>query len=168
TVSWVAGQIGEVSVVPPWCWDKELPDLAFSVENGRGEKAQHRAKESHPFAGAGKLLLAFTVAKFGVEIPTLLSEYIPVHRSHRRAARTGSLRWLSGDLRLSVDDALNLVLSSGDGACALALLEFLERQNVDLVEGARFMVNQIGLSSTRVLGTENSNESWGEGLVGTT
>lgn len=164
----VAGQIDEVSVVPPWRWDQALPDLAFSAETESGGGAQRRAEESHPFSGAGKLLLAVTMAEFGARIPNLLSEYIPVRRSHRNAARTGSLRWLSGDLRLSIDDALNLVLSSGDGASALALLEFLERQEVDLVEGARSIVDRTGLDSTRVFGAEGSDESWGEGLVGTT
>lgn len=166
--SWVAAQMAEVAVLPVSRWHHDLPNLTFSVEVERGERIQHRAEESHPFAGSGKLLLALTIADLGAKTPTLLTENLPVSLSHRRGARTGSLRLLSGDLSLSVDDALNLVLSSGDGASALALLEFFERESVDLAETAREIVNRVGLDSTTVLGTEDSDESWGEGLVGTT
>ena len=86
---------------------------------------------------------------------------------HRAGARTGTLRLLSGELTLSVDDAVNLVFSTGDGACVLALLDFAASEGVDLLVEAQGLVSSLGLHAVQLSGLER-DESFGEGLLGQT
>lgn len=163
-----AENIDEVAILPSSRWHQAMPKLAFSVDSELGGKIGWRAEKVHPFAGVGKLFFALVIADLSHEYPNLLEESISVCQSHRRGAHTGPLRLHTGDARLTIDDALNLVLSSGDGASVLALLEFFEHGDIDLVERGWTLVEQAGLRSTTIRGTEDLDNSWGEGLEGTT
>lgn len=157
-----------VRVLPASQWSRELPDLAFAVETQEGGRTVARGTQTHPLAGAGKLFLGLTVAEITTRRPDLRSMTLPVRNRHRQGARTGTLRMLSGEMSLSLDDAVNLVFSTGDGASALALLEFLEMQGVDVVHTARELVARLGMNNTRITAAEREDDSWGEGLTGVT
>lgn len=154
------------------------PELRFAVgaagsarETGSagstGVVAASHADEPHDLAGTGKLLLGLTLAHLGEGDEGLLERPITVTAEHRAGARTGTLRLMTGELTLSVDDAVNLVLSTGDGACVLALSDFAAAEGVDLLAEAQGLVASLGLHAVQLSGLER-DESWGEGLVGQT
>ncbi|KUG58879.1 serine hydrolase [Nesterenkonia jeotgali] len=154
------------------------PELRFAVgaagsarETGSagstGVVAASHADEPHDLAGTGKLLLGLTLAHLGEGDEGLLERPITVTAEHRAGARTGTLRLMTGELTLSVDDAVNLVLSTGDGACVLALSDFAAAEGVDLLAEAQGLVASLGLHAVQLSGLER-DESWGEGLLGTT
>lgn len=154
------------------------PDLRFAVgaagsarETGSagstGVVAASHADEPHDLAGTGKLLLGLSLAQLGEGDEGLLEREITVTAEHRTGARTGTLRLMTGELTLSVDDAMNLVLSTGDGACALALSDFAAAEGVDLLAEAQSLIASLGLQAMQLSGLER-DESWGEGLIGTT
>lgn len=124
-----------------------------------------RAEEAHDLAGIGKLLLGLTLAHLGEGDEGFLEHTVTVTAEHRAGARTGTLRLMSGDLELSVDDAVNLVFSTGDAACVLALLDFTQSEGVDLLAEAQNLVDTLGLTAFQLTGLEE-DESWGEGLLG--
>ena len=144
------------------------PELQFAAGDESDELiAASRSGEMHDLAGIGKLVLGLTLGHLGEGDEGFLEHSLRVTDEHRRGARTGTLRLMSADLELSVDDALNLVLSTGDGACVLALLDFAESEGVDLLAEARGVASMLGLSSMQLSGVERG-ESWGEGLLGET
>lgn len=165
---------------------------------GRGAGAEHEAGASHPLAGTGKLFLALTVARLAAREPGLAPTPLTIRDEHRAAARTGTLRRMSGDLDLTVDDAMALVVGTGDGACVAALLEHLARRGIDVLAEARDLTAALGLDATALTAleetvggatapdagargsvgdaggtegtgvTEGAAASWGEGLTGST
>ncbi|GAA1149638.1 serine hydrolase [Nesterenkonia lutea] len=144
-----------------------MPELRFALAGAgpTGVMAESRADEPHDLAGIGKLVLGLTLAHLGEGDAGFLEHPLPVTSDHRSGARTGTLRLMSGDLELSVDDAVNLVFSTGDAACVLALLEFAQSEGVDLLEEGRGLVATLGLDAVQLTGVERE-ESWGEGLLG--
>jgi Beta-lactamase enzyme family len=159
------------------------PGLRFAVRfpaapGKEGPAAvEHEADSPHPLAGTGKLFLAVAVARLAERDPGLLASPLTIRGEHRAAARSGTLRRMSGELQLTVDDATALIVGTGDGACAVALLELLEARGVDILAEANHAAVDLGLESTAFTGLESSagdrdgvqaGESWGEGLLGRT
>lgn len=147
-----------------------FPELRFAV-GSPGSAASTvligaaQAEEPHDLAGTGKLLLGLTLARLGQGDDGLLQRRFSITGEHRAGARTGTLRLMSGELELSVDDAVNLVFSTGDGACVLGLLDVAEREGIDLLAEAQGVVAALGLDAVWLSSLERG-ESWGEGLVG--
>lgn len=143
------------------------PQLRFAVGAARSSElvAGSRADEPQDLAGIGKLLFGLTLAHLDERDEGFLARPLSVTADHRAGAQTGTLRLMSGELQLSVEDALNLVLSTGDGACVLALLDFAAAEGVDLLSEAQRLVISLGLDAIRLSGLESA-ESWGEGLLG--
>jgi hypothetical protein len=144
---------------------------------GMRPEVAHDAEESHPLAGTGKLFLAVAVARLAALEPGVLAESLTIRGEHRAAARSGTIRRMTGELGLTVDDAMALIVGTGDGACTVALLEFLADRGVEVLAEARRLAADLGLrataftaleKSTGVEGSGGAGESWGEGLVGTT
>jgi hypothetical protein len=172
--------IPTVRAVPLGDIPTAYPALRFAVRFPDGREASRDAGARHPLAGAGKLVLAVVVARLAEERPGLLRDGLTLTAAHRSVARTGTLRTLSGDLRLTLDDALALVVGTGDGACVAAVLEHLAARGIDVLGEARALVAAQGLADTRLNGLEAGIEagmeaeadpegvSWGEGLVGET
>lgn len=162
--------IAEVKMLNLQACAAAWPEQLFAAA-GAGESveliAASRAEEMHDLAGIGKVMLGLTLAHLGEGDEGFLEHSLRVTDEHRQGARTGTLRLMSADLELSVDDALNLVLSTGDGACVLALLDFAESEGVDLLSEARGVASMLGLGSMQLSGVERG-ESWGEGLLGET
>ncbi len=170
-------------VVPLQDIPTSAPGLCFAVQftaapgDERRAAVVHEADSPHPLAGTGKLFLAVAMARLAERDPGLLETTLTVHDGHRAAARSGTLRRMSGELQLTVGDATALIVGTGDGACTGALLELLEARGVDLLAEAHQAAVDPGLESTTFTGLETSTatesgnragESWGEGLLGTT
>lgn len=160
--------VAHVAVLPAAELPEVLPELSLSIEAHHSGNVAHGADRVHPFSGVGKLIFGAALAELGAEDPALLAASISLLADHRARACTGTLRLLSGDMSFSVDDAANLVLSTGDGAAALALLEFLERRGVDLRRTAQELLTRLKLTGTQVTGLEGPEGSAGEGVLGTT
>lgn len=154
------------------------PDLRFAVAvpgsagetwsaGATGVVAESHADVPNDLAGTGKLLLGLTLAHLSEDGEGFLDRPITITADHRAVARTGTLRLMTGDLRLSVDDAANLVISTGDSASVLALLDFAASEGLDLLAEARSLVASLGLHAVQLSGLER-DESWGEGLLGQT
>lgn len=159
------------------------PGLRFAVRfpaaPGGAERAAvaHEADTPHPLAGTGKLFLAVAVARLAERDPGLLVSPLTIRGEHRAAARSGTLRRMSGELQLTLDDAMALVVGTGDGACVTALLGLLEARGVYVLAEAQQVVADLGLDATTFTGLESSagdrdgvqaGESWGDGLLGRT
>jgi hypothetical protein len=159
------------------------PGLRFDVRYPAGPMSAtraavgHGAGQPHSLAGTGKLFLAVAVARLAGRDPGLLPSPLTIRSRHRTAARTGTLRRMSGELQLTVDDAMALIVGTGDGACVVAVLELLESRGEDVLSGARQAVADLGLGATTLTGVETfaedrgggrAGQSWGEGLLGTT
>ncbi|GAB2852633.1 hypothetical protein GCM10027092_16650 [Yaniella soli] len=147
-------------VVVPNYWEQEFGELLYSVEGGRAVNDDI----VFTFSGVGKLFFACTLAELEKNEPGLFDETIEITDEHRAQANTGSLRHLTGALQVSVDDALRLMIASGDGSVTLALLGYLHNRGVDVLEqGRRFVA---GLPNTTITGVED--RSSGEGFTGYT
>lgn len=160
--------VAEVQVVPAVDWQQSFPELSYAVHSDRGGQFAHSDGHVHPFAGTGKVLFGLTVAELVEAHPEIRHMQVTVRSRHREGARTGTLRLLTGELSVGLEDAVNLVLSTGDAAAALALLEALENQGVDVLKCAQDLARRLGLNHTVITGTESPEASWGEGLTGTT
>lgn len=147
-------------IVEPEFWQQEFGDLVYAIENG---PAVH-ADLAFPFAGVGKLFFASTVVELAKTIPGLWCDVLDVTPEHRHRANTGSLRHLTGPLQLSVDDAMQLIIGSGDGAAVLAIIDSLHSRGIDVLETGRRLVAE--LDNTTISGLEQ--HSSGEGFTGTT
>lgn len=153
------------------------PQLRFAVRSADGQQQGHDAGARHPLAGTGKLVLACAVARLATRDPGLLRERLTLTGAHRAAARSGTLRLMGGELSLTVDDALALIVGTGDARCVLALLDHLRDRAYDVVGEARSHVIGLGLEDTEITGLETDGRpnggqsggaSWGEGLTGVT
>ncbi|MCY1159527.1 MAG: hypothetical protein MOP51_2552, partial [Citricoccus sp.] len=152
--------------------------VRFPAVSGGAERAAvaHEAQGRHPLAGTGKLFLAVAVARLAERDPGVLAAPVTIRGEHRAAARSGTLRRMGGELRLTVDDAIALVVGTGDAACVAALLELLEARGADVLGEAQRVVADLGLDATGFTALEPvaradgdaPGESWGEGLLGTT
>ena len=147
-------------VIEPDFWEQELGELLIAVDDGRAVNAD----VEFTFSGIGKLFFANTLAGLEAERPGLLRQTVHITAKHREKAETGTLRHLSGALQLSVDDAVRLMITSGDGAATLALLDHLNSLRIDIVERGRQGVAH--LPNTNITGVEEL--SAGEGFRGTT
>jgi hypothetical protein len=175
-------------VVPLQDIPTSAPGLRFAVRfptvNRDDQRAAvvHEAESPHPLAGTGKLFLAVTVARLAGRDPGLLATLLTIRDGHREAARSGTFRRMTGDLRLTADDAMALVVGTGDGACAVAVLELLAVRGINVLAEAERLGDDLGLTATSFTGLETSpavdsthadglgseGESWGEGLLGVT
>lgn len=148
------------------------PHLRFAVQATDGHQQGHDAGHRHPLAGTGKLVLACAVARLAAEDPGLLGERITLAGAARESARTGPLRLMRGEPTLTVDDAMSLIVGTGDARCVLAVLDHLQGRSdgsADLVGEARTQVTTLGLRGTEIVGMESaSGPSGGEGLTGWT
>lgn len=152
------------------------PHLRFAVRSADGRQQGHDAGARHPLAGTGKLVLACAVARLAARDPGLLGDRLTLTGARRDAARSGTLRLMSGELTLTVDDALTLIVGTGDARCVLALLDHLRDRAYDVVGEARAHVAGLGLEDTEITGLEtdgrpegsSNGTSWGEGLRGVT
>ncbi|WP_413544148.1 serine hydrolase [Citricoccus nitrophenolicus] len=145
------------------------PHLRFAVRTADGQRQGHDAGARHPLSGTGKLVLACTVARLAERDAALLGERLRLTDRHRAGARTGTLRLMSGDLVLTLSDAMALVVGTGDAMCVLAVLEFLRDRGHDMESEARSLVAAWGLLDTELSGVEaDAGASWGEGLTGWT
>ena len=152
--------VARPEAVPPDYWEQECGELLCDVEDGRA------VNESmvFTFSGIGKLFLAYTLNELGHQRPELLREMLQITAQHRALADTGTLRHLTGDVQVSLDDAVRLMIGSGDGAATRAILDHLEAAGIDILESARRSFAH--LESTTITGLEN--RSAGDGLTGTT
>lgn len=156
-----AEPVTERQVVAPDFWEQEFGELIYAVENGRTVNQGI----AFTFSGIGKLLLAYTLNNIETQEPGLLEQTLAISDEHRARADTGSLRHLTGDLQVTVEDALRLILSSGDAAATLALLEHLDANDVDVVACGQAMVDN--LPHTEITGIEQERSA-GDGFTGTT
>lgn len=147
-------------VIEPDFWEQELGELLFAVEHGRAVNAD----VEFTFSGIGKFFFAHALAEVATEYPELLQRVIPIRAQHRKYAETGTLRHLCGELRLTVDDTMRLVIGSGDGAAVRALLDYLDTEGIDILERGRDSVAH--LPNTTITGVEDL--SAGEGFYGVT
>ncbi|GAA1128900.1 serine hydrolase [Citricoccus alkalitolerans] len=130
------------------------PQLCFAARFSDGSEYSHDAGTRHPLAGTGTLVFAAAVARWAESDPGLLGERLTLTADHRRASRTGTLRRMDSELRLTVDDALSLIVGTGDGACLQAVLEFLAGRGVDLLEVAGTLIGDWNLADTEITGFE--------------
>lgn len=157
----VAEPVAQRQVVAPDFWEQEFGELLYAVENGRAVNQDI----SFTLSGVGKLFLACTVNDLEARQPGLLHQTLPITDKHRALADTGSLRHLTGELQVNVEDALRLILGSGDGAATLALLDHLATSGIDVVaQGQAFVAN---LPDTNITGMD-AERSAGDGFSGTT
>lgn len=147
-------------VVEPDYWGQEFGELIFAVEGGRAVLDDM----VFTFSGVGKLLFACTLAAQENTDPEFFDHTVEITAQHRAFADTGPIQHLSGPLQLSVADAVNLMISSGDGAATLALLDHCASRGIDIVEQGRQYTRD--LPNTTITGVEE--RSSGEGFVGTT
>lgn len=147
-------------LVEPDYWGQEFGDLLYAVEGGR---AVHDDMV-FTFSGVGKLFFACTLAELESITPGVFDDRLDIREHHRLNAYTGSLLHLSGSMRVTVDDAMHLMIGSGDGAATMALLEYFTARGIDIVEHGRRYV--ASLNSTTITGVEE--RSSGEGFTGTT
>lgn len=148
-------------IVAPDFWEQEFGELLYSCENGRAVNADM----VFPFAGIGKVFLAVTLADLAQRTPELLEQRLEITTRHRAHADSGTLRNLTGALVVRVDDAMRLIMGSGDGAATLALLDHLAAADIDVVAHARELF--ADLSDTTITGRD-VERSAGDGLSGTT
>ncbi|XKH57290.1 hypothetical protein LG293_03880 [Citricoccus nitrophenolicus] len=130
------------------------PQLRFAVRFSDGRESSHDAGARHPLAGTGTLVFTAAVARLAESEPGLLGERLILTADHRRASRTGTLRRMDSELQLTVDDALSLIVGTGDGACLQAMLEFLAGRGVDLLEVAGTLIRDWNLVDTEIAGFE--------------
>ncbi|WP_313815301.1 serine hydrolase [Citricoccus sp.] len=130
------------------------PQMRFAVRFADGRESSHDAGARHPLAGTGTLVLAAAVGRCAESDPGLLGERLTLTAEHRRASRSGTLRRMDSELRLTVDDALALIVGTGDGACLQAVLEFLADRGVDLLGVARTLIGDWNLVDTEISGFE--------------
>lgn len=139
-------RLGEIPVA--------YPQLRFAVRFADGRDSSHDAGARHPLAGTGAVVLAAAVARLAESDPGLLGKRLTLTADHLRASRTGTLRRMDSELQLTVDDALSLIVGTGDGACLQAVLEFLAGRGVDLLDVARTVVTDWDLAGTEITGFE--------------
>lgn len=140
--------------------DADLADVLYAMDGDQTDQVN----TVFDFAGVGKLIFACTLAGMEACDPELFDRTLVITEQHRTQADTGTLRHLTGSVRLTVDDAIRLMIGSGDAAAALALLEYFETRGVDIVEHGRRYV--AALDNTTITGVEQ--RSSGEGFTGTT
>lgn len=131
------------------------------------------AEQPHPLAGVGKLFAALALAERASGEPELLKLPVTITGRHRQQAILGPLRTHTGDLTLSLGDALSLIVGTADAAAALAVRETLTAHGIDLAAEAQELVTRLHrartpLVSTRITGMEDAEGSQGDLLLGRT
>jgi len=153
-------ELAERQVIEPDYWEQEYGELLCAVEGGRAIN-EHMV---FPFSGVGKLFFAYTLVAIEQEHPGLFDNPLQITSQHRALAGSGPLRYLTGITKLTVDDAVAQMIQTGDGAATMALLDFLEKSDINIIDAARRVLGH--LENTTVTGVEDW--SMGEGFTGTT
>lgn len=153
--------MAERHIIEPDFWEQEFGELLYTAENTRSVNADM----PFTFSGVGKVFFAVTVADLAQHQPELLDGTLEITAHHRACADTGTLQHLTGPLTLSVVDAMQLMIGSGDGAATLALLEYFQGLEIDILARAQACFEH--LENTTITELEHGR-SGGEGLVGTT
>lgn len=153
-------EITERQIVEPDYWEQEYGELLCAVEGGRAIN-EHMV---FPFSGVGKLFFAYTLVALEDNYPGLFDKIIEVTAQHRAQADSGPLRYLTGTIQLTVNDAVAQMIQTGDGAAAMALLDFLKTSHINIIDEAHRVLAH--LEDTTVSGVED--RSMGEGFTGTT
>lgn len=127
----------------------------------------------HPLAGVGKLFAALAIAEAATENPQLLDAAVTITGAHRGQAGVGPLRTLTGELTMSLGDAVGLIISTGDAAVSLALRDSLVQRSYDLLGESRRFVEKLslcapGLDQTVITGQEKPQNATGDLLEGLT
>lgn len=147
-------------VIAPDYWEQELGELLFAIEQGRAVNADI----PFPFSGIGKLFFAYALAQLEAQQPGFLKHPLQISAQHRQKAEVGTLRHLTGAIELSVEDAIRLMTTSGDGVAVRALLDHVKAMGVDILELGQQSVDH--LPNTNI--TELEDYSAGDGFCGTT
>lgn len=143
--------------------------MRFAARTADGRQQGHDAGARHPLSGTGKLVLACAVARLAGRDADLLGQRLTLTGRHRAGARTGTLRLMSGELSLTVEDAMALIVGTGEAMGVLAVLELLQDRGIDVAAEARDLAAERGLQDTEITGLETAaGTSWGEGLTGWT
>lgn len=145
-----------------------LPDLQWQVVTGHSGSMNSLTQDAHPLAGAGKLLFSICLAEEEESAGGVMSAALEVSEDHRSGAESGTLRLMKGEVRLRVEDAIILVLSTGDAAAARALVDHSKDRGVDLLSTARQLVMRMGLSDTDIVDLDTDALVWGDIFSGTT
>ena len=153
-------EFAQRQVIEPDYWEQEYGELLCAVEGGRAIN-EHMV---FPFSGVGKLFFAHTLVALEDEHPGLFDNKIEITSHHRAMADSGPLRFLTGTIQLTVDDAVALMLQTGDGAATMGLLGFVEASGINIIDDAHRVLEH--LENTTVTGLED--RSMGEGFIGTT
>lgn len=168
----VTGGVGRSGQVPrPWAAVRALGTAGSGSRDVRG--LEHRAAQSHPLAGAGKLLAVLALAERAEHQPGLSETAVEITASHRRRASNGPLRTLTGELTVSLADALALVVSTSDVAAALAVRDSLEGHGLRLESEVQRLLDQLRahgapLPATRVMMWEGDSAPTGDLIAGET
>src|SRR5699024_6696125 len=88
------------------------------IDDGGIRQLGPSSRQSHPLAGVGKLFAALALADRAQVDPDLLELTVRVQRQHREQAAVGPLRTHTGDLSLTLGDAVGLILSTSDAAAS--------------------------------------------------
>ena len=153
--------MAERHIIQPDFWEQEFGELLYTAENSRAVNADM----AFTFSGVGKVFFAVILAELAAEHHDLLDGALDITLEHRQRAETGTLRHLTGPLRLSVNDAIQLIIGSGDGAAALAVLEYLHGRKIDVLSRAQSCF--ADLNNTEITGLEEDTSA-GEAFIGTT
>ena len=148
-------------------------DLDSDLKSDTVQQQANEAEVPHPLAGAGKLIAALTLAQRASREPDLLELPVRIRQKHRDAAAAGPLRTHTGDLTLTLGDAVGLIIATSDAATSLAVCDTLNEQGVDLAAEAHGMLDRLAaggapLSRTVISGTEPTAEATGDLLTGET
>ena len=163
------GTLSTVRAVPLEVFPVACTGLCFAVRFADGRELAHDAGARHPLSGTGKLVLACAVARLAGRDAELLGQRLTLTDRHRAGARAGTLRLMSGELSLTVEDAMALIIGTGEAMGVLAVLELLDDRGIDVAAEARDLVAERGLQDTEITGPETADGiSWGEGLTGWT
>ena len=153
------------------------PPMAYAAATFRGDAMVSQQTNApavpHALAGTGKLFAALALAERAEQQANLLQLPVRITDVHRSQAAVGPLRTHTGDLTLSLGDALGLVVGTSDAAASLAVRDLLHRQQVDLVgQVQRLLADLAGageeLSDTAITGLEDPEQASGDLVVGHT
>lgn len=101
-----------------WSW--------FAVDYRLGESWGEGADDHVSFAGVDRLLLYLACLRAGASNRLDLSRTLTYEPRHAEGHDAGILRWMSPGLELSLGDALDQTMISGDGVCSALIHEVLE------------------------------------------
>ena len=106
-----------------------------------------------------------------MEHPQLLAEPMTIGQQHRHDAAAGPLRTHTGDITMSLADAMGLVVATSDVAASLAVQNALKERGLSLVHEANRLLTRLShtssaLSHTVITGEEDLEHATGDLLQG--